>query len=374
MTLPHVDTYVERWGEYEARLLPEPRPNPAHIRYATVFNQNNPLQLRLGGQLAPVRVAYATYGSLNARRDNAILVCHALTGSAQVAGPEGWWPDLVGPGRVLDTDRDFVICSNVLGGCYGTTGPTSPLPGTNRDYGPEFPDITIEDMVAVQHALLDRLNIDCLRAVVGGSMGGMQALSWLVAAPARVRAAVLIGAPPRHSAWGITFSHLARMAILGDPDFCAGRYRAQPQGLALARAITTLFFRSPASFSATQGRRPAASDVLRFAMETYLEHQGQKLLERFDANAYVSISKAMDRFDISDEVLKTITHPALCVGISSDLLYLPQEIEAMAALLPNGRYWELESIHGHDAFLIGGEAGKMAAEVRGFLEEVRGLP
>jgi homoserine O-acetyltransferase/O-succinyltransferase len=371
MTLPAQAPFVERHGDYERVLFPEPRPTPAQARYATVFNAKRPLALELGGTLAPVRVAYETYGRLNADQSNAVLVCHALTGSAEVAGPNGWWPDLVGPGCLLDTERDFVICSNVLGGCYGTTGPISPQPRTGRDYGPEFPAVTIGDMVRVQVALLDHLQIPALRAVVGGSMGGMQALEWLRSWPQRVGAGVLIGAPPRHSAWGITFSHLARMAITGDPDFRAGRYRAQPQGLALARAITTLFFRSPASFGLTQGRRPAPADALRFAMETYLEHQGQKLLERFDANAYLTISKAMDHFDVPDPDLAQITQPVLCVGISSDILYLASEIKAMADLMPNARYWQLESIHGHDAFLIQPEMDMMGHEIARFLEEIR---
>jgi homoserine O-acetyltransferase len=367
---PERDVHVENLGDYEARVLfPEPRPDTRNTRYATVFTAARPLELVLGGSLTPVRVAYHSYGTLNQARDNAVVVCHALTGSSSVGGASGWWPDLIGPGKMLDTDRDFVLCSNVLGGCYGTTGPASPDPASNRDYGPSFPEITITDMVRVQRALADQLGIKRVRAVVGGSMGGMLALEWLRLNPEFVASGVVIGAPPRHSAWGIVFNHLARMAIQNDPEFRGGRYGAQPRGLALARAITTLFFRSPQSFGITQGRRPSPVDAARFAMETYLEHQGEKLLERFDANSYITISKAMDRFDLPPDQLATIRQPTLCVGISSDLLYLPAEIQELAQLMPSARYWELQSPHGHDAFLL--ESAQLAEQVKGFLEQYR---
>ncbi len=366
---PERDLHVETLGDYEARVLfPEPRPDARETRYATVFTAAKPLALERGGTLAPVRVAFNTYGKLNAARDNAVVVCHALTGSSSVGGASGWWPDLVGPGRMLDTERDFVICSNVLGGCYGTTGPASPDPNSDRDYGPGFPEVTIHDMVRVQKALADRLGVSRLRAVVGGSMGGMQALEWLRLYPDFVGAGVVIGAPPRHSPWGIIFNHLARMAIQNDPDFRAGRYAAQPKGLALARAITTLFFRSPESFQITQGRRPSPVDAARFAMETYLEHQGEKLLERFDANSYITISRAMDWFDLSTEQLAGIAQPVLCVGISSDILYLPSEVREVAETIPNATYWELNSPHGHDAFLL--ETEQLGEQVVRFLETI----
>ena len=364
---PERDVHVESLGDYEARVLfPEPKPTPADTRFATVFTAKKPLELELGGLLAPVRVAYTTYGTLNEAKDNAVVVCHALTGSSQVGGPNGWWPDLIGPGRMLDTEHDFVICSNVLGGCYGTTGPASPEPETGRDYGPNFPDVTIGDMVRVQHSLAEHLGVKSVRAVVGGSMGGMLALEWLRQNPDFVRSGVVIGAPARHSAWGIIFSHLARMAIQNDPDFRGGRYSAQPGGLALARAITTLFFRGPESFGLTQGRRPSPTDITRFAMETYLEHQGEKLLERFDANSYITISKAMDRFDLSPEQLASIQQPVFCVGISSDLLYLPSEVQELATTIPDALYWELISPHGHDAFRL--ETETLEVAVKAFLQ------
>jgi homoserine O-acetyltransferase/O-succinyltransferase len=352
---------IDRLGELEVRVLfPEPKPSDLDVRHTTLFIRK-PLPLELGGSLKTVRVAYSTYGQLNAQKDNAVVVCHALTGSSSVSS---WWADALGAGKMLDTDKYFVVCANVLGGCYGSTGATSINPETNRTYGAQFPEITIGDMVRVQAALLEHLGVRRVRAVVGGSMGGMQALEWLRAYPERVGAGVVIGAPPRHSAWGITFNHLARMAIQGDPDFKRGKYAHQPQGLALARAITTLFFRSPESFGLTQGRRPSPSDSSRFAMETYLEHQGERLLERFDANSYITISKAMDRFDVTPEQLADIAVPVLCIGISSDILYLPAECREIAETVQIGSYFELNSPHGHDAFLL--ETARLTEQVQGF--------
>jgi homoserine O-acetyltransferase/O-succinyltransferase len=358
---PEQNFEMQRLGELEVRVLfPEPKPLDLDVRHTTLFIRE-PLQLELGGSLKTVRVAYSTYGQLNAQKDNALVVCHALTGSSSVSS---WWADALGAGKMLDTDKYFIVCANVLGGCYGSTGATSINPETNLSYGAQFPEITIGDMVRVQAKLLEHLRVRQIRAVVGGSMGGMQALEWLRAFPERVGAGVIIGAPPRHSAWGITFNHLARMAIQGDPDFKQGKYAHQPQGLALARAITTLFFRSFESFGLTQGRRPSPEDPSRFAMETYLEHQGERLLERFDANSYITISKAMDRFDVSGEQLAEIAVPMLCIGISSDMLYLPAECRDIAETVQNGTYWELNSPHGHDAFLL--ETARLTEQIQAF--------
>ena len=366
---PERDLHFETLGDYEARVLfPEPRPVAREMRYATVFSAKKPLALELGGSLAPVRVAYTTYGTLNEARDNAVVVCHALTGSAVVGGASGWWSELIGEGQILDTNKDFVICANVLGGCYGTTGPTSPDPSSSRDYGPGFPEITVGDMVRVQAALLEVLGVRHVRVVVGGSMGGMQVLEWLHSYPNLVGAGVVIGAPARHSAWALALYHLSRQAIQNDPDFRSGRYAAQPKGLALAREIATISYRSPASFEITQARRPSKLDPKKFAMQTYLEHQGEKLLERFDANSYLSISRALDRFDLTDAQLAEITQPVLCVGISSDCLYLPHEVKHIGDTVQNGEYVHLESVHGHDAFLI--EMDKLEPSVREFLSRV----
>ena len=360
---PEQNFEIERLGDFEVRVLfPEPKPSELDVRHTTLF-VDAPLQLELGGEMPLIRVAYSTYGQLNASKDNAVVVCHALTGSSSVAS---WWSESLGAGAMLDTDTDFIICANVLGGCYGSTGATSLDPSTNRTYGSNFPEITIADMVRVQAALLEHLGVQRIKAVIGGSMGGMQALEWLRLYP-EIGAGVIIGAPARHSAWGITFNHLARMAIQNDPDYKNGKYTAQPQGLALARAITTLFFRSPESFGLTQGRRPSPTDAKRFAMETYLEHQGERLLERFDANSYICITKAMDRFDISPVQLEQIAVPILSVGISSDILYLPAEAREIAETVQNGQYWELSSPHGHDAFLL--ETERLTKRVKAFLAE-----
>lgn len=353
----------ETVGDAEARVLfPEPRPNARDVKYATLFRDTG-FTLELGAHLPTVRVAYSTYGKLNDAGDNAVLVCHALTGSSSV---RSWWGDALGEGLMLDTARDFIVCANVLGGCYGSLGPTSLNATTNRSYGPDFPEITVSDMIRVQVTLLERLGVKSLRMAIGGSMGGMQVLEVLRAFPNLARAGVVIGAPPRHSAWGLALYHLSRAAIERDPDYRAGRYGRQPGGLALAREIATLSYRSPASFEITQGRKPSPTDPAKSAMQTYLEHQGEKLLERFDANSYLTISRALDRFDMTLADLGRISVPVLAVGISSDVLYLPHEVKEVAQGVQRGEYVELQSPHGHDAFLL--ETRKLEGWVKDFLE------
>jgi homoserine O-acetyltransferase/O-succinyltransferase len=355
----------EQLGDVEARVLfPEPRPNAKEVKFVTLF-RSAPLNLELGGQLSPVRVAYSTYGKLNEARDNAVLVCHALTGSSSVSS---WWGDALGAGLMLDTAQDFIVCANVLGGCYGSTGPATVDAATNRNFGPDFPEITVGDMIRVQVALLEHLGISRLKFAIGGSMGGMQVLELLRSHPERVAAGVVIGAPPRHSAWALALYHLSRAAIERDPDFRGGRYGFQPRGLGLAREIATISYRSAASFELTQGRKPSPTDASKPAIQTYLEHQGEKLLERFDANSYLSISRALDRFDVTASELESLPQPILCVGISSDVLYLPGEIREIAATAPHAQYWELESPHGHDAFLL--ETRRLEARVGAFLTEL----
>jgi homoserine O-acetyltransferase len=353
---------IQQVGEVEARVLfPEPRPSARDVKYATLFRDTG-FALDLGGFLPSVRVAYSTYGKLNDAGDNAVLVCHALTGSSSV---RSWWSDALADDGMLDTAQDFIVCANVLGGCYGSLGPTSLNAATNRSYGPEFPEITVGDMVRVQVSLLERLGVRRLRCAVGGSMGGMQVLEVLRSHPGLAHSAVVIGAPPRHSAWGLALYHLSRAAIERDPDYRAGRYGRQPGGLALAREIATLSYRSPASFALTQGRKPSPLNPDKTAMQTYLEHQGEKLLERFDANSYLWISRALDRFDVTTTELEAITVPILGIGISSDVLYLPGEVREITDTVQNGEYRELESPHGHDAFLL--ETRKLTAWVRDFL-------
>jgi homoserine O-acetyltransferase len=275
-----------------------------------------PLILESGEQLGPVTLAYETYGRLNADRSNAILVLHALSGDAHAAGGHagdeekaGWWDDMVGPGKGLDTERYFVICSNVIGGCQGSTGPASINPGTGRPYGLSFPVLTIADMVAAQVRLIDHLGIGSLLAVVGGSMGGMQALQWAVAHPSRVRAAMPLATTPRLSPQTIALNEVGRQAIYADPNWQKGDYygRTAPDaGLALARMIGHITYLSDKSMQQKFGRRLQSRErygfdfSTEFAVESYLQHHGRSFTRRFDANSYLYITKAMDYFDLAN--------------------------------------------------------------------------
>ncbi len=356
----------EEWGEHEALLLvPEqrgPEVSPPEPRTARVFPEG--MALELGGHLPHVDLRYETYGRY-ARR--AVLVFHALSGSAHVAGTyddatlerlsplerafgrRGWWNPVVAPGGAIDTERRFVVAANVLGSCYGSTGPVSPAPD-GRPYGPRFPGITIRDMVRAQAALLDLLGIEEVD-VIGGSMGGMQALEFALMFPERVRSLVVIAAPGRHGPWAQALSELGRRAVLSDPGFAGGHYRSQPQGLALARAIAMAGYRHPESFERRFGTAPEQGPA-------YLDYHGRRFLERFDANTYLTLLDAMDRHDIGRgrgglaaalDRLRGI--PALFVGIDSDLLYPAAEVKRLAELA-GAEYAEIQSPHGHDAFLI----------------------
>ena len=290
----------------------------------------------------------------------------------------GWWDPLIGPGKAVDTRRHFVICPNVLGGCYGTTGPSSPDPETGEPYRLSFPRYTVRDMVAVQARLLDLLGIDSVRAVIGGSMGGMQALEWAATYPERVRSLVSIAVGARHSAWAIGLNEVARRAITSDPVWNGGDYApgSQPEaGLGLARAVAMLSYRSVDSLEAKFGRErvSASRDLLvhSFEIESYLDYQGVKLVKRFDANTYLYLTKAMDDFDLAEgrgrlkQVLQKMTMPSLVMGITSDVLYPEPEQLALVEGLPNAEYARISSPHGHDAFLI--EFPQLAARLRRFL-------
>ena len=328
-----------------------------------------PFALESGVDLPEVTVAYRTWGRLAPSGDNAVLVCHALTGSADV---DSWWPALLGPGRALDPERDYVVCTNVLGSCYGTTGPTSPRPGGGEPWGPEFPAITVRDMVRVQREALAVLGVRRLRLVIGGSLGGMQALEWAATFPDLVAAVAVIAAPGRHPAWGTALGAAQRAAIAADPRFRGGRYPAAEgprDGLAAARMIAMCSYRSPASFDQRFGREVGADG--RFEVERYLQHHGDALVARFDANTYLALVAAMDSHDIArgrgawEDVLRTLLVPTLLVAIDSDVLYPSAELEELAELLPDASLVTLSSPHGHDAFLIAGE--QVDAIVRGFL-------
>ncbi len=324
-----------------------------------------PLRLDAGGDVICPQIHYAVYGELNHRRDNAILVCHALSGSARVAD---WWPELF-PG-VFDTSRYCVIGTNLIGSCYGSTGPGSVNPETGVAYGPDFPLVSIRDMVRAQAHVIDHLGIERLHTVVGASIGGMQVLQWAVDFPNRVERAIVIGATPL-SAMGLALNHLQRSAIQLDPAYRDGRYEPSQgprAGLALARAIAMLSYKSAELFEERYGRRPNRngedpyqSYTDRFDVAGYLDHQGEKFNARFDANSYIVLSKAMDTFDLArgyeseHDALRRIRARMLLVGISSDWLFPPADVRDLAQRIRSAGhacdYAELKSSHGHDGFL-----------------------
>ncbi|MBD2075233.1 homoserine O-acetyltransferase [Phormidium sp. FACHB-592] len=327
------------------------------------YTLTEPFCLESGVVLMAVQIAYRTWGQLNAKRDNAILVCHALTGGADA---DDWWAPLFGADQTFDPQTDFILCSNVLGSCYGTTGATSFNPATDKPYGAAFPSITIRDMVQLQAVLLQALSVNQIKFVIGGSMGGMQALEWALLYPDWVKAIALIGVSGKHSAWCIGISEAQRQAIYADPNWQGGRYlpdQAPNAGLAAARMMAMLTYRSWASFEAKFSRQQQDDSFDRpYKIVHYLRHQGQKLVERFDANTYITLTHAMDTHDVArgrgdyTTVLSRVQQPALVVAIDSDMLYPPVEQQALATHLPNAQFTWLHSPHGHDAFLIDMEA------------------
>lgn len=348
-----------------------------------------PFALVSGQSLAALDIAYETYGSLDAAGGNAILVCHALTMDQHVASPHprtgkpGWWPRLVGPGRAIDPARHFIICANVLGGCSGSTGPGSTDPATGKPYAMTFPVITIRDMVNVQALLLDHLGVASLAAVIGGSMGGMQALDWAVAHPARVRSVVAIASAARHSAQNIAFHEVGRQAIMADPGWAGGNYDRPPAaGLAVARMAAHITYLSEEGLTAKFGRRLQDRETLgfgfdaEFQVESYLRHQGLAFVERFDANSYLYITRAMDYFDLAEPHSGILAKAFACtktrfaiISFTSDWLYPTAEsrriVRALNAAGAAVSFVELESPHGHDAFLL--DAPDMVRVVDGFL-------
>jgi homoserine O-acetyltransferase len=321
-----------------------------------------------------VPVAFERWGQLNAAADNVILVCHALTGNTAA---DDWWGPLLGPGRAFDTDRYCVICANVLGSPYGTLSPVTPDPITGRPLGLDFPVPTVRDTVALHRQLLEALGVRQVAFAAGGSMGGMQALEWAFAGDF-VRATVPIAVGGRHSAWCIAWSEAQRKAIVSDPAWQEGRYEpgAGPgQGLSIARMIAMISYRSHADFGGRFGREPAGVDTgLAFAMESYLRYQGDKLVERFDANCYLRLTQSMDTHDIArdrgdyDAVLAGIDKPMLVVGIDSDVLYPLTEQQELVRKVPSAELAVLEAPQGHDAFLI--ELGPLEAIIREWRERV----
>jgi len=363
-------------------------------KYFTFAEPPHELLLECGKKLGPITLAYETYGELNAERSNAILVLHALSGDAHAAGrhrPDdrkpGWWDIMIGPGKAFDTTKYYVICSNVIGGCKGSTGPSSIDPATGRPYGLSFPVITIKDMVRAQKELIDYLGIPQLLCVVGGSMGGMQVLQWAVSYPDRVRLAIPIATTARHTAQAIAFDAVGRLAIMSDPDWMGGDYygKANPsRGLSLARMIGHITYLSDESMHQKFGRElvhePSYDFVTDFQVESYLNHQGASFVERFDANSYLYITKAMDYFDLTQpsgslrKELAGVKSKFLVISFSSDWLYPSyQSKEIVSALRRNNKdvsYAEIQTNYGHDAFLL--ESRTLTELIVNFLEYAGG--
>lgn len=341
---------------------------------------DRPFVLESGGILPEVHVAYETWGTLDADGGNAVLVCHALTGDSHAAGDiehghpsEGWWNDLIGPGKALDTNRYFVVCANVLGGCQGTTGPASIDPHTGAPYGPTFPQVTMRDIVRTQHLLMDDLEIPRWLSVVGGSMGGMQVLEWAAMFPRLVRSIMPIAAIAAASPMQIGLSAVQRLAIVQDPKWRGGWYYDAPDGdgpwhgLALAREISQITYRTTEVFDERFGRQPyLPSEELtqwgRYQIESYLDHHGQKLVRRFDANSFLLLSKAMDLHDVGrnrggiEKVLGSFRMPVLTASVTSDILYPAYQQAEIARLVKGGggdvEYHIVDSPQGHDGFLL----------------------
>lgn len=336
----------------------------------TLF-QHEPLQLALGGTLSPITVAYQTYGSLNAEKSNAVLLCHALTGDAEpylTNGEKGWWQDFIGKGLAFDTDRYFFICSNVLGGCKGSTGPASLNPATQRPYGSQFPTITVQDIVKVQKALIDALEIPHLHAVVGGSFGGMQATQWAIDYPDFLDNVINLCASLTLSAEGIGFNHVMRQAIISDPHFNGGDYYdglPPAQGLKTARMLGMLTYRTHHQLAKAFGRETKQHSEMwgdHFQVESYLSYQGKKFLDRFDANSYLRLLRALDLYDPAlgyaseAEALGRIQANYTLVGVSSDQLFKQFDLQKSKQRLENAgvavNFYEFHSDFGHDSFLI----------------------
>ena len=369
---------------------------------ALIADESNPLSLASGQTLWPVALAYETYGTLNTDQSNAILICHAWTGTAHAAGwhqvdgqqaqKPGWWNEFIGPGKAFDTDRFFIICSNVLGGCAGSTGPCSVRPSTEKPYGSDFPVVTIGDMVEAQARLVSYLGINRLHAVAGGSMGGFQALDWAIRFPKRVNKMVCLASAARWPAQALAFNAVGRHAILNDPDWQNGYYDpANPpsSGLAMARMLAHITFLSEASFEAKFGRRlqslsthaeqatlSAVQQHPEFAVESYLTYQGTRFIEQFDANSYLALTKALDYFDLASQygsllnAFKPVQSDCLIASFTSDWMFPTKEsLQIAKALRQLGKtvsFCELSSTAGHDAFLL--ESEQLTPIIQGFIQ------
>ncbi|MFI4996231.1 MAG: homoserine O-acetyltransferase [Hyphomicrobiales bacterium] len=365
------------------------------------FGADDPVRLDCGVDLAPFQIAYQTYGELDADKANAVLVCHALTGDQHVAnrhpvtGAEGWWRTMIGPGRPIDTDRFFVICANVLGACMGTTGPASTNPATGKAWGLDFPMVTVPDMVRAQAKLIDRLGIESLFCVLGGSMGGMQVLQWAASYPSRVFSALPIATAARHTAQNIAFHEVGRQAVMADPDWCGGRYLEMgtrpSKGLSVARMAAHITYLSEQALHRKFGRNlqnreaPTFSFDADFQVESYLRHQGSSFVERFDANSYLYVTRAMDYFDLAADYGGVLARAfqgsktRFCVvSFTSDWLFPTSDsratVHALNATGGSVSFVEIETDRGHDAFLL--DVPELFATTRGFIDaaaRARGL-
>jgi homoserine O-acetyltransferase/O-succinyltransferase len=358
-------------------------------RYHT-FAQDEPFLTESGKTLSPVTLAYETYGTLNADRSNAIFVLHALTGDAHAAGRHegdknpGWWDNMIGPGKAFDTDLYFILCSNVLGGCRGSTGPSSANPVTGQPYALDFPVITVSDMVNAQRHLVDHFGIDRLLAVAGGSMGGMQALQWVASYPERVRSVIPIATTATHSPQQIAFNEVGRQSIMADPNWNDGNYYGGPlpaKGLGVARMVGHITYMSDISMGEKFGRRYRNSRTdfkfdPEFEVEGYLQYRGESFIKRFDPNSYLYITKAIDYFDLVNgkglqEVLRGVKARFLLIAFKSDWLYPAHQVQEIARACKRAGveaiYAELNSTWGHDAFLI--EVDEQSHLVKHFLKK-----
>lgn len=359
---------------------------------AILWTGDNPLELESGGSIGPVEVSYETYGNLNEDRSNAVLILHAFSGSAYAAGHKkkedkpGWWDSIIGAKKAFDTDKYFVICSNVLGGCSGTTGPSSIDPRTDKPYGLNFPSITINDMVEVQKRLVDNLGIKRLLSVSGGSMGGMQALAWMVKYPDSINSSIVIAASHRHSPQQIAFHEVGRQAIMADPNWNGGNYydKSVPaKGLAIARMVGHITYMSEQSMEEKFGRqRKDKGQPFKFnadfEVEHYLRYRGDSFVKRFDANSYLYISKAMDQFDASkgktlESALKGHKYKTMVISFNSDWLYPSHHskeiVKACKRAGVDVTYCDIDSKYGHDAFLL--ETEDQEHLIKHFLDKVR---
>jgi homoserine O-acetyltransferase len=361
-------------------------------KYFTFALSPNELVLDSGKKIGPVKIAYETYGKLNREKSNAVLIVHALSGDAHVAGTScqqgivGWWDNLIGPGKSIDTNKFFVICSNIIGGCKGSTGPSSINPNTGKEYATDFPTITIRDIVNVQKVLLDHLKIKKLLSVIGGSMGGMQVLQWMVAYPERIKSAIPIATSMKHTPQQIAFNEVGRQAIIADPNWRKGRYydfAVPAKGLALARMIGHITYMSDDSMANKFGRRfKPKKDNNKFSpefeVEGYLQYRGGSFVKRFDANSYLYITKAMDYFNIVNgkrlaDIFKGLKAKILVISFKSDWLYPSQQSQEIVRACKLARvktsYCEIKSTYGHDAFLL--EVDEEGQIIKHFLDSIK---